>query len=228
MLAPRQAYELWSATYDAQPHNVILQREHQLFGELLSRVPLAGKTILDVGCGTGRHWERLLSQGPRALHGADTSPEMLDRLRARFSGASLHLLQGPKLDEIADASIDVLVSTLTIGHIEDIGEALAEWFRTMRPGGDMILTDFHPEAFRAGMKRTFVHGGETIEIENHAHGVESLSAIFRAHDARVVRVEEKTIDESVRVQFEREGYLAAYRRYRGTPLILGLHVRKHG
>ena len=206
---------------------MILKLEHELFSELLSRISLAGKTVLDVGCGTGRHWDELLSHHPRALHGADNSPEMLTLLRARFPGAPLHLLSGLKLDGLTDASIDVLLSTLTIGHIQNIGEAFAEWTRTMRPAGDMILTDFHPEAFGAGMKRTFVHEGETIEVENHPHSVESLSAMFRAHGLEVVCIQEKTIDESVRNQFEREGYIDAYHRYRGLPMILGFHIRKY-
>jgi len=225
-LVSREAYRLWSETYDAQPDNVILHLEAQLFGELLSDLAVEGKTVLDVGCGTGRHWERLMARRPAALIGADSSPHMLDRLRSKYPGASLHALDGGHLVGIADRSVDILLSTLALGHIRDVGQALAEWTRVLKDGGHMILTDFHPEAFRAGMKRTFVHEGQTFEVENHLHSIELLGRIFRERELEVVASRERRIDEAVRDHFERQGYRAAFERFRQTPVILGFHLVK--
>jgi SAM-dependent methyltransferase len=224
LLASREAYRLWSATYDAQPDNVILHLEAGLFGELLSDVAVEGKTVLDVGCGTGRHWERLMARHPASLIGADSSPHMLERLRCKYPEARVHAVDGGHLVGVADGSIDILVSTLAIGHIRNVAQALAEWARALRNGGHMILTDFHPEAFRAGMKRTFVHAGHTIEVENHLHSVESLRGTFRELGLEVVAARERGIDDAVRGLFERQGYLAAFERFQQTPVILGFHL----
>jgi predicted nucleic acid-binding OB-fold protein len=70
-----------------------------------------------------------------------------------------------------------------------------------------------------------VHEGQTIEVENHLHSVELLRGIFRERGLELVASRERRIDESVRDLFERQGYRAAYERFRQTPVILGFHVR---
>jgi ubiquinone/menaquinone biosynthesis C-methylase UbiE len=225
-LDPRAAYRLWAATYDAQPDSVFLDIESRVFSALLDRLAVADRVVLDIGCGTGRHWPRLLAGHPRVLAGADNSPEMLDRLRAKHPGATLHLAEGTKLEGFDDATVDVIVSTLTLGHIAGIQAALAEWNRALRPGGAMLLTDFHPDAFRSGMKRTFRHGWRTIEVENHLHPVETLRSAFGALGLEVQAEREGRIDETVERQFQQQGGPEAYLRHRGTPVVIGFHLRK--
>lgn len=225
-LAVEDAYRLWAATYDAQPDNLVLALEEALFSDLLARVALEGRRVLDVGCGTGRHWPRLLAGRPRALAGADRSPEMLARLRARFPDAELHPVAGPTLEGIGDASVDVVVSTLTLGHVRDVDGALAEWARVLRPGGDVILTDFHPEAFSAGMKRTFAHEGTTFEVENYAHAPRELAAIFGRLGLDLREVRERIIDDPLRDAFERQHEERAFHRLRGKPIVLGMILSK--
>src|SRR5436190_1435686 len=77
---PAAAYDLWAATYDEQPCNPILHLDGILFRRLLATVDLPGRTIVDIGCGTGRHWAEVLHQKPAALSGYDVSAEMLKRL----------------------------------------------------------------------------------------------------------------------------------------------------
>ena len=223
-LAARDAYRLWAASYDAQPDNVVLELERQLFSELLTQVPLEGRAVLDVGCGTGRHWARLAAERPRALVGADSSPEMLARLRARIPDAALHLVDGTRLDGIGDRAFDVVISTLTLGHIRDAGAVLAEWTRVLRPGGEMIVTDFHPAAFVAGMKRTFSHQGTTFEVESYAHPPDELEAIFGRLGLALRQTATRVIDDDVRASFERQRQGEAFRRFRGTPIVIGMSL----
>src|SRR5579872_6534572 len=166
-LAPVDAYRLWAGSYDAQPDNLVLSLEDELFRSLLGRLSLTGARVLDIGCGTGRHWQALLAQKPSSLIGVDVSREMLDRLRDKFPDATLHHVVDDRLPFIDDHSVDVIISTLTIGHIADLSAAITEWRRVLRPGGTMLITDFHPEGFRRGMTRSFRDGATKIEVENH-------------------------------------------------------------
>ena len=225
-LAPVDAYRLWSETYDAQPDNVILALEQEIFRGLLSDVSLAGKAVVDVGCGTGRHWDELLAGRPGSLAGVDSSPEMLDRLRARHPEATLVTREGEGLHGFADGSVDVLVSTLVLGHVRGLEVELREWARIVPPGGEMIVTDFHPEAFQAGMKRTFTHGGATFEVEHQHRTLPVLRGAFRAAKLDVVRFVERTLDPSARGSFERQGHRDAFRQHLGTPLVLGFLLRR--
>jgi SAM-dependent methyltransferase len=209
VLAPEDAYRLWSETYDAQPGNVVLALEQEIFSELLAGAPVAGSTVVDIGCGTGRHWAQLLAGRPRALHGVDSSPDMLERLRKRYPDAPLHGRFGDRtLGEFAGGSVDLVVSTLMLGHVRDAEAELREWDRLLAARGEVILTDFHPEALRRGAKRTFPHQGATFEVESHMHGVEALRSLFRALRLEIVAFRERAYD--------------------GAPVVLGFRLRRMG
>jgi ubiquinone/menaquinone biosynthesis C-methylase UbiE len=225
-LAPRDAYRLWSTTYDQQPDNVVLRVESALFSDLLARNPIEDLDVLDVGCGTGRHWATLAARRPRSLQGADNSPEMLQRLQTKFPGAPVHLLVDWQLASVPDASIDVAISTLAIGHIRELARAIVEWARVVRPGGRAVVTDFHPEALRIGLTRTFTHAGRTIEAESHLHPVAELRALFERAGFRVLATREGIIDDTVQDLFERQNMAAAYQRYRGAAIVLGLELQR--
>ena len=64
---PEQAYDWWAGQYDSQPDNLMLALDEIVFGALLQDVEVKGNQIIDVGCGTGRHWPRLLKGQPASL-----------------------------------------------------------------------------------------------------------------------------------------------------------------
>jgi len=75
-------YRIWSATYD-QPGNGIFAYEEPFVHEIID--PLAPGAAVDAAWGTGRYAEYLTAQGHQVV-GADSSPEMLTRARARTPG----------------------------------------------------------------------------------------------------------------------------------------------
>jgi ubiquinone/menaquinone biosynthesis C-methylase UbiE len=228
-LAPREAYRLWAETYDAESDNAVLALEHGIFRDLLGDIPLAGRSVVDVGCGTGRHWGELMAPGPARLQGVDSSPEMLARLRSRHPEAALHVRPGEDLEVLEDASVDVLVSTLMLGHVRDADRELREWVRVLRgPGAQILLTDFHPAAHESGMKRTFSHRGETLEVEHRHVTIAALRALFASNGLEVVRCVERALDASVEGLFERRGRPDVLRHRFGTPLVIGFHLRLAG
>ena len=225
-VGPVEGYDRWAATYDAQPDNVVLALESPLFSELLARVVIEGNIIVDIGCGTGRHWPEILSRTPAGLIGVDPSPRMLERLKAHYPDARTACAEGDHLPEIADASSDLIISTLALAHIPGAASAIGEWCRILRRGGAILITDFHPGAIRAGMKRTFFSGGETIEIEHYATDLDRLRHIATECGLTAVFAAERAIDESVRPLFERAQYLKAYEKHKGQPLVFGMHFIK--
>ena len=86
---PAAGYDLWSGSYDQQPGNLMLDLDEAIFSNLLSEVNIRGKTVVDVGCGTGRHWNKLLLQEPAKILGYDVSPGMLDRLKQKYPQATV-------------------------------------------------------------------------------------------------------------------------------------------
>jgi ubiquinone/menaquinone biosynthesis C-methylase UbiE len=233
---PAEAYDIWSESYDNQPNNLMLALDGALCQELLATLPLTSKTIVDIGCGTGRHWPALFHRSPARLIGYDVSTGMLSRLKKKYPHAETRLLSGAALagatstgvtlNGLADNSCDLVLSTLTIAHIPDLPAALTEWNRVLRPGSDMLITDYHPAALAKGGQRTFREGERLIAVRNHIYPISQLLSITYRLGLNEVTCIEKKIDESMRPWYEQQNALPLFRRFLGVPIIYGIHLKK--
>jgi ubiquinone/menaquinone biosynthesis C-methylase UbiE len=222
--APAEGYDLWAASYDGQPDNLMLALDEALFAELLQPLPLQGQAVVDVGCGTGRHWPKLLAQRPASLTGYDVSGGMLAQLQQKFPQATAHLLAANgQLQHTASGSCGAVVSTLTMAHIPDAAAALREWARVLQPGGHLLVTDYHPQALAKGATRSFVHGAKTVHIQNHVHTIAQLQTWAGQLNLTTLRLIEKRINDSMKPWYEKQGALPLYEQYKGTPIIYGFH-----
>jgi ubiquinone/menaquinone biosynthesis C-methylase UbiE len=223
---PAAAYDIWAESYDHQPDNLMLALDEGLCTDLLRPVNLTGKVIADIGCGTGRHWKKLFDRQPARLLGYDVSAGMLAILRQKYPASETYLLKGSALPELPDASCDLVLSTLTVAHIPDLEAALHEWYRVLRPGGDMIITDYHPEALAKGGQRTFREGEKVIAIRNHVYPIRQILAITSRLGLQEQQVVEKVIDETMKPYYEKQQAVAVFERFRGVRIIYGIHLKK--
>lgn len=225
-LSSRDAYGIWYAFYDDQPDNTVLFLEEKLFSEMISNTDIKNRNILDFGCGTGRHWMEILDHKPLKLTGIDNSHEMTGKLKMKFKDAEVFVSETISPEVFEDSAFDIIISTLTIGHIKNIDQYFQDWNRILKAGGEILITDFHPAAFSAGMKRSFPHKDEVIEVENYLYDIEYLKKIFSELKWEVISIFEKKIDDDVRHLFEKQNFMTAYDRFFGTPLISGIHLKK--
>ena len=222
-----EAYDLWSEDYDFQDGNLMLDMDEVLFSGLLSDLDLENKQIADIGCGTGRHWAKMLQHNPESITGFDVSAGMLKRLQEKFPEAHTCKITDNRFSAIPDNRYHVIVSTLTMAHIENMEEALAAWCRILKQGGDIIITDFHPNALANGGKRTFEHHKTKMAVRNFVHFLEDIEAILIKKGFYVVNKQESIIDESVRYYYVWKDALPVYERFKGSKIIYGLHVRRN-
>jgi ubiquinone/menaquinone biosynthesis C-methylase UbiE len=220
------AYNAWSQSYDSQPGNLMLALDEMLFSDLLERLDLRERTIADVGCGTGRHWPKLFQRQPLKLMGFDLSRGMLKQLRIKYPGAHAELTSNNLLLTVPDQSVDCLISTLTIAHIRNIDEAIAAWSRVLKPDGDLIITDFHPEILSRGGKRDFTYHGRTWSVTNYIHPVDVVLSLCKKYALEPVIQVEKKIDEDVRHFYVSRNALPVYDRFRDLPVIYGMLLKK--
>jgi ubiquinone/menaquinone biosynthesis C-methylase UbiE len=221
-----EAYNLWSEKYDGQHGNLMLDLDEQVFSGLLRGVDLYEKNVADIGCGTGRHWLKLLKQQPKSLAGFDVSPGMLARLQEKFPAAVTCKITGNYFSEIEDARFDVIVSTLTIAHIENIEEALQAWCRILKNKGDIIITDFHPDSLAFGGKRTFEHNQVQLAIKNFVHSIAAIEAILLKYDLYIVNSDERIVGEPVKHYYAAKNALSVYERFKNKKIIYGIHLRR--
>ncbi len=220
------AYDTWSASYDHQPGNLMLDLDEQLFAELTKNTPLQQKKIADVGCGTGRHWPRIYAAQPALIMGFDVSAGMLAQLALKFPAAVTQQITDNRLQMVPDAFADCLLSTLTVAHIKNIEEAIAAWVRITKKDADMFITDFHPDMLAKGGKRSFRHQGKSLSVVNYVHSLPKLKKIFARYGLRVMQQIERTVDEEVKHYYAAQDALPVYERFKGMPVIYGLHVKK--
>lgn len=108
---------------------------------------VAGRTVLDAGCGPGLYAEELLRRGGRVI-GFDQSPAQVALARQRVGSAAdlrVHDLADP-LAWIPDASIDLVILALALHYVDDRVAMLREFHRVLAPSGALVISTTHPTA----------------------------------------------------------------------------------
>jgi ubiquinone/menaquinone biosynthesis C-methylase UbiE len=225
-VAPAEAYDKWAPTYDAQPGNLMLNLDEQIFSRLLHNISCKGKMVVDIGCGTGRHWDKILSQHPQQLIGYDVSAGMLRQLQQKYPQAHTHLIVRDRIQYAESRPAEVLISTLALAHIKKPGLAMQQWCRILKPGAEVLLTDYHPETLALGGDRTFVYQGRCLAIKNYVHPIEKVKQYARENGFEVLTFIERRIDPAVKPYYEKQETLGVYERFKGAGIIYGMHLRK--
>jgi len=121
-----RAYEKWLSKPANQKSTAL---ENRLMLEILN--PSPGKTVLDIGCGTGASLMPLLNAGLRGT-GLDPSPYMLD-IASRNLGARVDLHRGVAESlPFEDNTFDYACMNITLEFVEDPAKAILEACRVAK------------------------------------------------------------------------------------------------
>jgi malonyl-CoA O-methyltransferase len=213
-----EAYERWAPRYPALPHNPLMRIEQEA---MLEQWPdVVGRRVLDLACGSGRY-SRILAQGQAAeVVALDFSAEMLrfvsDAHRVRASMMRL---------PFASCAFGAVICGLAIGHAAEIGEWMAEVARVLEPGGTLLYSDFHPDAFRAGLTRSFKdESGKTFTLPHHCYDVATQREAAAKVGLAIETVRELRVGYELRESFP--GSEEFYSRWHGLPLVLVVRACK--
>lgn len=113
--------------------------EQQLLFELLGAV--AGKIMLDVGCGDGELASALNRHGA-VVTGLDADPMMIAsaQRRSEIDHTQLRLVEGQaERLPFDDASFDYVLAVTVLCFVRDAEHAVAEMARVLKPGGHLII-----------------------------------------------------------------------------------------
>ena len=101
--------------------------------------------LLDAGCGQGKSFGLLQAAfAPAQLIGLDADPHSLDcsRAEAERLGLDVQLIASDcAAIDLADASVDLLFCHQTFHHLVEQEQALAEFWRVLKPGGRLLFAE---------------------------------------------------------------------------------------
>ncbi|MEZ5427972.1 MAG: methyltransferase domain-containing protein [Pyrinomonadaceae bacterium] len=185
----QQAYNAWSATYDAV-ENKTRDLEKRALRESVSSDDTP--EILEIGCGTGKNTEFLQTFAKR-LTGADFSAEMLARAKAKINAPQVEFRQLDLREtwDFGEDSFDLIVCSLALEHIENIDFVFAEAHRVLRSGGRFYIGELHPFKQYRGSKARFeaATGGEFV-LECFTHHVSEFFAAGKNNGFALKELEE--------------------------------------
>jgi malonyl-CoA O-methyltransferase len=232
-LAPRLAYQTWAKTYDQRENNALLQAEEGVLVPLLESAHLAGKNVIDFGCGTGRHLFRCCGRSASSIVGVDFSHEMLTRALDKSLPTEQIILLESSLEFLPfrDAQFDIGISTLVLSHCPKLSVPLAEMARVMRPGATLLVSDWHPENDRRGWKRIFdapsADGTRArYAAKSYRHSLQEYRNQFANKGFVVEQIHEPVIDNSMEPIFRRTNMMHVFDQYFGCPIVVVFELRK--
>ena len=116
------------------------------------RIPLAGASVVDVGCGGGLLSESLAASGANVL-GIDASEEALAAARDHLDGSGLDVeyraTTAEALAESRPGHFDLVTCMELVEHVPDGAALVAACARLVRPGGTVVFSTINrtPKAY---------------------------------------------------------------------------------
>lgn len=102
--------------------------------------PIAGQTVLDLGCGVGDQAAELAARGARVI-GVDMNEELLDEARSRGIPDATFLKGDLRALPDLGVAVDGIWCSFTAAYFPDLQPTLATWGKHLRLGGWIALTE---------------------------------------------------------------------------------------
>ena len=167
----RLAYDRWAASYDEDRNAT-----RDLDALVLRRapLPLKGRDVLELGCGTGKNTVHLAAEAASVV-AMDFSEAMIARAHERVVTSNVRFMKHDVRDPfpLESSCVDVIVADLILEHVHDLAPVYFEAARVLRPGGHLFVCELHPYRQLAGGQAHFLdrETGKTIYVDVHVHTV---------------------------------------------------------
>jgi len=121
---------------------------------------LAGKRVVDLGCGFGWFCRYAAAEGAREVLGLDVSENMLARAKAQTSQASVGYRRADlETLDLPAAAFDLAYASLALHYVADLGRLLATVQRALVPGGRFVFSIEHPIFMASRQAGWIAHAG---------------------------------------------------------------------
>ena len=133
-----------------------------------------GKTVLDVGCGTGYGSYYLRTHGAQSVFGIDYSEEAVAYAVGHYPEVTFQQMDAQRIS-YPNKSFDVVISSENLEHLPDPAENIAEIHRVMKERGLLVL----------GTPNKEIASPDSEKSSNHFHirefSFDELDSLIRKH-----------------------------------------------
>lgn len=102
-------------------------------------------SVLDLGCGTGKHDRKLIEMGAKKVFGIDLSHNMINEAVKNINSDKIEykVMSMQDIDKL-DEKFDLVVSSLAIHYVEDYDLLCKKVYNVLVNGGRFIFSYGHP------------------------------------------------------------------------------------
>jgi SAM-dependent methyltransferase len=201
---PKTDYDEFAEAYSADNEGNLLNGYYERPAMLSLAGDVAGRRILDAGCGAGPLSAALRDRGA-VMSGFDLSAAMIELARRRL-GEDADLIVADLAEPLpyADAAFDDVAASLVLHYLEDWTGPLAELRRVLKAGGRLILSVNHPMLYKLmnpdghyfGVEEFSYdaeHAGRTVVYTNWHRPLQAMTDAFTAAGFRVSTISEPPV-----------------------------------
>lgn len=106
---------------------------------------LSGKTVLDLGCGDGKHCADFIVRGAKTVVGIDISEKMLQIAQTQNANDAIRYIKMSMTDIAGlQETFDFIYSNMAFHYIEDFAAFAKTLFNILNPGGLLLFSQEHP------------------------------------------------------------------------------------
>ncbi|MBO6621213.1 MAG: class I SAM-dependent methyltransferase [Balneola sp.] len=192
----KESYNSWAEQYDSNK-NKTRDLDIKSTIETLSRYNF--KNVLELGCGTGKNTFWLLNKAERII-GLDFSTEMLKIAKEKVVSDKVEFKQSDlnKDWEIEDQFADLITSSLTLEHIEDLNHIFNQANQKLSENGLFFISELHPFKQYIGSKAKFKTENGVQELKVFIHHISDYVQSAEINGFSLVEIKEWFDEQSKR------------------------------
>ena len=169
----KDAYNAWAKTYDS-----VVNKTRDLDAEALRTVlaDIKPKTILEIGCGTGKNTEWLKSQCEE-LTAVDFSKEMLAVAKEKVTDSKVTFKRADITKKWRFGKAQLITCNLVLEHVENIDFVFQQAAKSLKKKGHFFLCEYHAFRQYQGKGAKFEQNGRELLLEYFVHHISEFHEV---------------------------------------------------
>ncbi len=183
-----ESYNQWASVYDIHPNRT---RDMEALAVRSVLKNYRFKHALELGCGTGKNTEWLLSIANR-ITAVDFSESMIDKAREKYEGRAVEFLctNVMNIRSLTKSPYDLVTFSLILEHIEDLTAIFSVVSDVIAKGGLMYIGELHPFRQYTGSGARFDTGNGSEQVTCYIHHVSDFVTSGLATGFELVNMKE--------------------------------------